>query len=114
MLFCNERPEGFVFDKALPDIWFYSALLACSELPLGVSWRGFAGYLGGLGDYTLRRSFGLWDLRRSSPLANKSFSELCTKGNISSLEEMFFLPFHFHLMCAENRCISLSARSKQN
>jgi len=114
VLFCNERSEGFVFDKALPDIWFYSALLACSELPLGVSRRGFAGYLGGLGDYTLRRSFGLWDLRRSSPLANKSFSELCTKGNISSLEEMFFLPFHFHLMCAENRCISLSARSKQN
>jgi len=35
VLFCNERPEGFVFDKALPDIWFYSAPLACSELPLG-------------------------------------------------------------------------------
>lgn len=104
MLFCNERSEGFVFDRALPNIWFYSALLACSELALGVSRRGFAGYLGGLGDYTctLRHSFGLWDLRRSSPLANKSFSELCTKGNILSLEEMFFSSFHFHLMCAEN------------
>lgn len=89
MLSFKERFKGFAFDRALRDIWFYSAPLACSELPLEVSRRRFAGS----GGYVLFWFVGVKELFASCKRGVSQNSY--TKKNILSLRRNIFSSISF-------------------